>query len=131
MWIQVAGLNVAGVGTFSHTLPARCSDVPFAPGKPLAPTRVSSSMNHITILWSLPTAADLHNALHAGFRIWIDDGADGPFTPVTLTDTLQTQYTKTATHAGAQYRFKMQYLSEVGESAESDVLYAVAAALAD
>jgi len=131
IWTQVAGYSVAGVGTFSHTVAPRCSDVPFAPSRPNAPTRVDSSMHHITITWPLPSQTDLHDALHAGYKIWMDDGADGPFTAVTLTDNLQTRYTKTGTYAGAQYRFKIQYLSEVGESAESDVLAAVAAAPPD
>eukprot|EP00928_Gymnodinium_smaydae_P022346 TRINITY_DN18808_c0_g1_i1.p1 TRINITY_DN18808_c0_g1~~TRINITY_DN18808_c0_g1_i1.p1 ORF type:complete len:4341 (-),score=787.41 TRINITY_DN18808_c0_g1_i1:161-11695(-) len=128
VWIRVAGYSVAGVGTQSVTLPARCSAPPDVPA---APTVISSSNAHITVGWTSPTVAALHNALHAGTKVQFDDGAGGPFTAVTLTDTLQVQYTKTGVAAGQTYRFKIQTLSQTGESAPSAVLSAVAATTSD
>ncbi|CAE8682339.1 unnamed protein product [Polarella glacialis] len=124
LWARVAGYSSAGTGSLSATLAARCSAKPDTPAKP---TLSSSSVSHITIYWSAPTTLLLHNALHQGTKVQFDDGAGGPFTIVTLTDTLQVQYTKTGVSAGQTYRFRIQTVSETGESVESPILSAVAA----
>jgi predicted phage tail protein len=124
LWIRVAAINQVGTGTYSDIFAARCSAVPGTPAS--APTVVSSSTAHITIQW---VASALNNALHTGTKIHFDDGAGGPFQAVTLTDTLQTQYTLMGVSAGQSYRFKYQTLSEVGESSASPVLTQVAAAV--
>eukprot|EP00913_Durusdinium_trenchii_P025299 g23750.t1 len=48
-----------------------------------------------------------------------------------LTDTLQVEYTKTGVSAGQTYRFRIQTVSETGESGTSTVLSAVAASVPD
>jgi hypothetical protein len=123
LWVKIAGYSLVGTGTYSDVLAARCSAVP---ATPVAPTVVSSSTAHITITW---VTSALNNALHTGTKVHFDDGAGGPFTPVTLSDTLQTEYTLMGVSAGQFYRFKVQSLSEVGESLESPVLTRVAAAV--
>eukprot|EP00434_Breviolum_minutum_P031277 symbB.v1.2.027658.t1/scaffold2852.1/size68900/5 len=128
LWVKVAGYSLAGTGTLSGTLASRCSA---APDTPAAPTVVSSSATQITIGWTAPTSTELHNALHQGYKVSFDDGAGGPFTTVTLTDNLQVQYTKTGLSAGQTYRFRIQTISETGESATSAVLSAVAASVPD
>jgi len=128
LWVKVAGYSLAGTGTLSGTLASRCSA---APDTPAAPTVVSSSATQITIGWTAPTSTELHNALHQGYKVSYDDGAGGPFTTVTLTDNLQVQYTKTGLSAGQTYRFRIQTISETGESATSAVLSAVAASVPD
>eukprot|EP00435_Cladocopium_sp_Y103_P053539 s316_g17.t1 len=128
LWVKVAGYSLAGTGTLSGTLASRCSA---APDTPATPTVVSSSATQITIGWTAPTTTELHNALHQGYKVSFDDGAGGPFSTVTLTDNLQVQYTKTGLSAGQTYRFRVQYLSETGESSTSTVLSAVAASVPD
>lgn len=128
LWVKVAGYSLAGTGTLSGTLASRCSA---APDTPATPTVVSSSATQITVGWTAPTTTELHNALHQGYKVSFDDGAGGPFTTVTLTDNLQVQYTKTGLSAGQTYRFRVQYLSETGESSTSAVLSAVAASVPD
>eukprot|EP00929_Paragymnodinium_shiwhaense_P071746 TRINITY_DN36441_c0_g3_i1.p1 TRINITY_DN36441_c0_g3~~TRINITY_DN36441_c0_g3_i1.p1 ORF type:complete len:6381 (-),score=1386.64 TRINITY_DN36441_c0_g3_i1:118-18219(-) len=125
LWVRVAGYSQASSGILSSTLAARCSAVPDAP---VAPALVSSSTSHITVNWATPTTADLHDALFLGTKVQFDDGAGGPFQVVTLTDTLQVQYTKTGVTAGQPYRFRVQYMSETGESPPSLVSEFVAAA---
>eukprot|EP00930_Biecheleria_cincta_P038762 TRINITY_DN26639_c0_g1_i1.p1 TRINITY_DN26639_c0_g1~~TRINITY_DN26639_c0_g1_i1.p1 ORF type:complete len:4930 (+),score=584.21 TRINITY_DN26639_c0_g1_i1:1092-14792(+) len=128
LWVKVAGYSAAGTGSLSSTLPFRCSAVPNAPG---APTLSSSSSAHITIAWTMPTTTNLHGALHRGTKVHFDDGAGGPFTIITLTDTLQVQYTRTGVSAGQTYRFRIQTISETGDSQTSPILSAVAASVPD
>ncbi|CAJ1392525.1 unnamed protein product [Effrenium voratum] len=128
LWVKVAGYSLAGTGTLSATLASRCSA---APDTPAQPTIVSSSSSHVTVGWTNPTTSELHNALHQGTKVQFDDGAGGPFTSVLLTDTLQVQYTKTGVSAGQTYRFRVQTVSETGESATSSILSAVAASAPD
>ncbi|CAK0850855.1 unnamed protein product [Prorocentrum cordatum] len=128
LWIRVAAVNIAGVGLLSDALAARCSD---APATPPAPTLVGSSMTHITIQWSAPNSTELYNALHTGTIVQFDDGAGGPFVSVQLSDTLQEQYTLTGLLPGMTYRFRIQTLSDVGESIASNVLSVVAASTPD
>jgi len=121
LWIRVAGVNLGGVGTWSNTFAARCSAVP---DQPAVPVKLSASITHITISWA---HSNLHNALHMGSKVHFDDGAGGPFNAVQLPDTLQNSYTLVGVLAGQAYRFKVQTLSEVGESIESTVFTQVAA----
>jgi len=121
LYIKIAGFSIAGTGSYSDTLAARCSSVPTTPSPP---TVVSASTTHITITWQ---ASNLNNALHTGTKVHFDDGAGGPFTIIQLTDTLQTQYTLMGISAGQEYRFKVQTLSEVGESPVSSELQTTAA----
>jgi fibronectin type 3 domain-containing protein len=134
MWFKVAAQNTpdsgqaAQVGDISQVLTARCSA---APDTPAAPTLVSSSSTHITISWSAVTQAELHNSLYLGNVVSVDDGTGGPFTSVTISDTLQNQFTKTGVSAGLVYRFKIQTLSQVGGSADSTVVEFIAAGVPD
>jgi len=128
MWIKVAGESLAGIGTLSDALVARCSSVP---DQPAAPTVLSSSLAFITITWPMPSSSALHNALPAGTQVQYDDGAGGPFTTVTLTDSLQVEYTLSGLTAGLTYRFIISTLSETGVSLPSPILSAVAASVPD
>eukprot|EP00930_Biecheleria_cincta_P025161 TRINITY_DN17949_c0_g2_i3.p1 TRINITY_DN17949_c0_g2~~TRINITY_DN17949_c0_g2_i3.p1 ORF type:complete len:5308 (+),score=711.55 TRINITY_DN17949_c0_g2_i3:64-15987(+) len=128
LWVKVAGVSLAGTGAYSDTLASRCSA---APETPAAPSMVNSSSEHITITWKVPTTSELHQALHKGTVVLHDDGAGGPFSYQTLTNTLQVFYTRTGVNAGHAYRFRVQTLSEIGKSLESDTLLAVAAAPPD
>uniref|UniRef100_A0A7S4S4M0 Fibronectin type-III domain-containing protein n=1 Tax=Alexandrium monilatum TaxID=311494 RepID=A0A7S4S4M0_9DINO len=124
LWIRVAAYTVAGIGTQSATLTARCSSVPDTPA---APTVAFSNESMLTIAWSLPNSSALHNALPAGTKVLVDDGAAGPYTTIMLTDTLQNEYTRMGVFPGQTYRFRLITVSEVGESNASSVLNAVAA----
>ncbi|CAE7771797.1 Ttn [Symbiodinium pilosum] len=131
LYVKVAAYSQAGTGALSDTLAYRCSA---PPDTPAAPTVVDSNAENITIAWTVPTSTELHNALHLGTKVQFDDGAAGPYTTVTLTDTLQAvtvQYTKTGLSAGLTYRFRIQTASETGDSTESAVLSVVAASVPD
>jgi len=82
------------------------------------PSYVSSTSNSITISWFVP---QLHSSLHKSTKLYIDDGANGGFTFLTLTDISLTQYTFTGLTSGNTYRFKYSVVSESGESPESPI----------
>ncbi|CAE7202498.1 Ttn, partial [Symbiodinium sp. KB8] len=128
LYVRVAAYSQAGTGALSDTLQYRCSP---PPATPAAPTLVDSNADNITIAWTVPTSTDLAQSLHLGTKVQYDDGAAGPYTTVSLTDTLQVQYTLTGLSAGLTYRFRIQTVSETGTSEASTALSVVAASVPD
>eukprot|EP00439_Symbiodinium_sp_Y106_P051756 s3186_g6.t3 len=128
LYVRVAAYSQAGTGALSETLQYRCSP---PPATPAAPTLVDSNADNITIAWTVPTSTDLAQSLHLGTKVQYDDGAAGPYTTVSLTDTLQVQYTLTGLSAGLTYRFRIQTVSETGTSEASTALSVVAASVPD
>ncbi|CAE7779180.1 TTN [Symbiodinium sp. CCMP2456] len=128
LYVKVAAYSQAGTGALSDTLQYRCSP---PPATPAAPTLVDSNADNITIAWTVPTSTDLAQSLHLGTKVQYDDGAAGPYTTVSLTDTLQVQYTLTGLSAGLTYRFRIQTVSETGTSEASTALSVVAASVPD
>jgi hypothetical protein len=126
VWFKVAAASDAGVGAKSTVVPVLCSAVP---DTPVEPAPLSYSTTHVTVAWSMPTERQLHNAFHLSTKIFVDDGLGGPFTVVTLSDTLQTSFTRTDVSGGRAYRFKMRIVSQSGESLDSPVRAIVAASV--
>jgi len=79
---------------------------------------VTSTANTVTINIR---PNNLHDAYLTGFRIYADDGADGPWSVDTVLDTTQRTFTKYGLSPGLPYRFKYQVVSEVGASVFSDI----------
>eukprot|EP00746_Dinoflagellata_sp_MGD_P143998 gnl/MRDRNA2_/MRDRNA2_76765_c0_seq1.p1 gnl/MRDRNA2_/MRDRNA2_76765_c0~~gnl/MRDRNA2_/MRDRNA2_76765_c0_seq1.p1 ORF type:complete len:1938 (+),score=215.15 gnl/MRDRNA2_/MRDRNA2_76765_c0_seq1:848-5815(+) len=125
LYFRVAATSAAGIGTLSDTLAVRCS----APAEsPATPSVVSQSTQSITIKWN---KLSLNAALYVGTKLYFDDGLGGPFDTILLTDPTQTTFTKVDVVAGLPYRFKVQIVTEVGESVVSPILSVVAASVPD
>jgi hypothetical protein len=112
-WTKIAGYNAAGEGAVSAALKTRCSLVP---GTPVAPTRIASTANSVTIGFN---TNGLNGAYLTGFKVYTNDGNNGPWTIDTITDTTARTFTKYGLLPGLPYRFKVQVVSEVGSSAIS------------
>jgi hypothetical protein len=125
LFFQVAAVTSVGVGTRSNTFRFRCAA---PPRKPYPPHRLSSTSSSITVAFA-------HNGLFSaellGYRFFLDDGNNGPFQSFEVVDTSQSVFTATGLDAGLTYRWKLQVISEAGESEESDIATIVAAGVPD
>jgi hypothetical protein len=124
LYFKVSGKSAAGVGVPSPALAWRCSA---PPRKPDPPTKLAASVDFITMQWTAPSVADTYSALSTGFILHVDDGQAGPFTQIYITDITQTTFTLTGVMGGQRYRWRLQTVSETGESVYSDT-YTIAAA---
>jgi len=112
-WLKVSGESAAGEGELSPAAKTRCSSTP---GTPLAPGRVSSTANSVTISFN---TNGLNGAHLTGFKVYTDDGNSGPWSIDTISDTTARTFTKYGLLPGLPYRFKVQAISEVGSSEAS------------
>jgi hypothetical protein len=118
LYFKVSGKTAAGVGVPSPALAWRCSAPPATPDPP---ARLAASVDYITVQWSAPSVQDTNYALLTGFILHVDDGQAGPFSQITITDITQTTFTLTGVMGGQRYRWRLQTVSETGESPISAV----------
>merc|ERR1719424_138616 len=124
-WVQIAGVNSVGPGVRSSTMKMRCSGPPEEPERPAL---VSSTPNTVTLSFA---PAELNEAYLTGFKVYTDDGNAGPWSVDTITDTTQRSFTKYGLTAGLGYKFKVQIISETGQSMLSSTSTMVSAAVPD
>eukprot|EP00392_Amoebophrya_sp_AT5.2_P001273 g1275.t1 len=114
-WFKVAAITNAETGHFSPGRRFRCAPRPEAPA---APGKVKSNQTSVTLSYD---RKNMYSAVHFGYNIYVDDGIQGAFYKIAVTDTSMIEYTVGNLEVALPYRFKVSVVSEVGESDHSPI----------